>query len=79
MTIILRSILAGPHGNGQPGDRLTLDAQAERDLVEGGYAVPVQEVAAVAPPEVAQAAPVPEVAAMSPPETAALPKPKKRG
>lgn len=39
MTIVLRTVMAGPAGTHQPGEKLTLAADEERGLVEGGYAV----------------------------------------
>lgn len=54
MAVILRTILAGPKGAHQPGERLELDAESERALVDGGFAVyakdPVRAEAAVIVP-----------------------------
>jgi hypothetical protein len=76
VTVVLRTLMAGPAGTFRPGERVTLDEQAERDLVEGGFAVQADAPAPAAPAIEKPAAP--EVAAIGPPETAALPKPKKR-
>jgi hypothetical protein len=55
MAVILRTLLAGPDGAHQPGTRLELSEQAERELVEGGYAVfdkaPRGETATIGPRE----------------------------
>lgn len=48
MKVKLKTILAGPHGSGQPGDILDLPNGA--DLVSAGYA---EAVEAVKKPEVA--------------------------
>lgn len=70
MTVILRSLMAGPDGVFAAGDRATLSAERERSLVEGGYAVyvapPAAEAAVALPPEVAIAPAVMETATLPP-------------
>lgn len=66
MTVILRTIMAGPHGNFKPGDKASFSAEVEQQLIAGGYATEI-EAAIVEPPEAAVIEP-PEVAIVEPPE-----------
>jgi hypothetical protein len=66
MAVILKTMMAGPDGVKQAGERAELSPQTERELVAGGYASYV-------------AAPVRETAAIAPRETAAIPAARKRG
>lgn len=65
MAVILKTMMAGPDGVKQAGERAEFPPQMERDLVEGGYAAYV-------------GAPVREAAVMAPRETAAMPSPARR-
>lgn len=61
--IVLRTVMAGPDGVHQPGERVSISPERERALVDGGYAVFVKstergETAVARPRETAAMPPV---------------------
>lgn len=88
MRVKMRSIMATPKQTAVPGDVIEVSAEQGRDLVAGGYAVPVKEpvtapsladVAKKDEEEAKKAAAETERAALEPPEnTSAAPVPRRR-